>query len=170
MSNWDITVFLFSALNIFIFYWNRLLVTFSFIVDSIWSEASKYCHQWGTSFSWVFLMLWLWFIIPSLMSLWLLWWPPTGSSIFMVVVMLLIYSVLHCLYSVGNKIITTTTIPPRFDGVKRGIYWFHVIHPSVRLSVRLWTKPCPLCNFHNTSRIHFIFVHVIRQLQKVCRV
>ena len=43
------------------------------------------------------------------MSLWLLWWPPTGSSMFMVVVMLLIYAVLHCLYSVGNKITTTTT-------------------------------------------------------------
>ena len=45
------------------------------------------------------------------MSLWLLWWPPTGSSMFMVVVMLHIYSVLHCLYSVGNKITTTTTAP-----------------------------------------------------------
>ena len=44
------------------------------------------------------------------MSLWLLWWPPTGSSMFMVVVILLMYSVLHCLYSVGNKI-TTTTYP-----------------------------------------------------------
>ena len=41
------------------------------------------------------------------MSLWLLWWPPTGSSMFMVVVMLLMYSVLHCLYSVGNKITIT---------------------------------------------------------------
>ena len=30
------------------------------------------------------------------------------SSMFMVVVMLLMYSVLHCLYSVGNKITTTT--------------------------------------------------------------
>ena len=29
---------------------------------------------------------------------------------FMVVVMLHIYSVLHCLYSVGNKITTTTTL------------------------------------------------------------
>ena len=37
------------------------------------------------------------------MSLWLLWWPSTGSSMFMVVVMLLMYSALHCLYSVGKK-------------------------------------------------------------------
>ena len=42
--------------------------------------------------------------------------------------------------------------------------------PSVHPSVRLWTKPCPLCIFHNTSRIHFIFAHVIKQLQRVCRV
>ena len=34
--------------------------------------------------------------------------------------------------------------------------------------VRLWTKSCPLCIFHNTSRIHFIFAHLIKQLQKVC--
>ena len=46
-------------------------------------------------------------LIASPMSLWLLWWPPTGSSMFMVVVMLLMYSVFHWLYSVGNKITTT---------------------------------------------------------------
>ena len=50
-----------------------------------------------------------WPVVASSMSLWLLWWPPTGSSMFMFVVMLLIYSILHCLYSVGNKITTTTT-------------------------------------------------------------
>ena len=48
-------------------------------------------------------------LVASPMSLWLLWWPPTGSSMFMFVVMLHIYFVLHCLYSVGNKITTTTT-------------------------------------------------------------
>ena len=26
-------------------------------------------------------------------------------------------------------------------------------------SVRLWTESCPLCIFHNISRIHFIFKH-----------
>ena len=51
-------------------------------------------------------------LVASPMSLWLLWWPQTGSSMFMVVVMLLIYSVLHCLYSVGNKITTITTVQP----------------------------------------------------------
>ena len=47
-------------------------------------------------------------LVASPMSLWLLWWPPTGSSMSMVVVLLFMYSVLHCLYSVGNK--NTTTI------------------------------------------------------------
>ena len=37
-------------------------------------------------------------------------------------------------------------------------------------SVRLWTESCPLCIFNNTHRIHFIFAHLIKQLQKVCRV
>ena len=32
--------------------------------------------------------------------------------------------------------------------------------PSIRLSVRLWTKSCPLCIFHNTRRIHIIFAHL----------
>ena len=36
-------------------------------------------------------------------------------------------------------------------------------------SVRLWTEWCPLCIFNNTRRIHFIFAHLIKQLQKVCR-
>ena len=37
-------------------------------------------------------------------------------------------------------------------------------------SVRLWTESCPLFIFNNTHRIHFIFAHLIKQLQKVCRV
>ena len=37
-------------------------------------------------------------------------------------------------------------------------------------SVHLWTESCPLCIFCNTRRIHFIFTHLIKQLQKVCRV
>ena len=35
-------------------------------------------------------------------------------------------------------------------------------------SVRLWTESCPLCIFYNTPRIHFIFTHLIKQLQMVC--
>ena len=51
---------------------------------------------------------------------------------------------------------------PRFNEVDRGVYWYHL--------VRLWTESCPLCIFNNTHPIHFIFAHLIKQLQKVCRV
>ena len=39
---------------------------------------------------------------------------------------------------------------------------------DVRPSVRLWTESCPICIFNNTYRIHFIFAHLIKQLQEVC--
>ena len=42
-----------------------------------------------------------------------------------------------------------------------GVYWFHSVRPSV---------PCPLCNAYSSGWIHFIFIHLIKQLQKVCRV
>ena len=46
---------------------------------------------------------------------------------------------------------------------------------SVRLSVRpsvpcLSRIPCPLCSFYSSGWVHFIFMHLIKQLQKVCRV
>ena len=63
---------------------------------------------------------------------------------------------------------------PHFNEVEREVYWFHAVRPSVcasvRPPVRLWTESYPLCNFHNTSRIHFIFAHLIKQLQKVYHV
>ena len=37
-------------------------------------------------------------------------------------------------------------------------------------SVRLWTESYSLCIFNNSRRIHFIYAHLIKQLQKVCRV
>ena len=37
-------------------------------------------------------------------------------------------------------------------------------------SVRLQTNWCPLCIFHNTSRIDFNFTPLISHLRKVCRV
>ena len=52
---------------------------------------------------------------------------------------------------------------PRFNEVERGGIPVSR-RPSVRLSICLWTKPCPLCISHNTSRIHFLFVHLIKQL------
>ena len=34
---------------------------------------------------------------------------------------------------------------------------------------RLWTESCPPCIFNNTHRILFIFTHLIKKPQKVCR-
>ena len=52
----------------------------------------------------------------------------------------------------------------------KGVYWYHLVRLSICPSVRLWTESCPLCIFNNTHRIHFIFAHLIKQLQKVCHV
>ena len=53
-------------------------------------------------------------------------------------------------------------IPPASAKLKGGI----LVSPCP--SVRLWTESCPLRIFNNTHRIHFIFAHLIKQLQKVC--
>ena len=58
-------------------------------------------------------------------------------------------------------------IPSASTKLKGGYTGFTM---SVCPSVRLWTESCPLCIFKNTHRIHFIFAHLIKQLQKVCRV
>ena len=39
------------------------------------------------------------------------------------------------------------------------------VHLSLRPSVRLWTESCPLCISNNTHWIHFIFAHLMKQLQ-----
>ena len=79
-------------------------------------------------------------LVASPMSLWLFWWPPTGSSMIMVVVMLLIYSVLHCLYSVGNKI-TTTTIRIRWIYIDTHTYiciYICIAHYNAYLHDWVW--------------------------------
>ena len=56
-----------------------------------------------------------------------------------------------------------------------GVYWFHSVCPSVCPSVRLSVSqsvhpsriPCPLCSAYSSRGIHFIFIHLIKQLQKV---
>ena len=59
-------------------------------------------------------------------------------------------------------------IPP-LNEVEDGYTGFTLsVFPSVCLFIRLWTECCPLCIFHNTIRIHFIFRHLINQLQRVC--
>ena len=41
------------------------------------------------------------------------------------------------------------------------VYWFHSVCPSCML--------CPLCSTYSSGWILFIFIHLIKQLQKVCR-
>ena len=61
--------------------------------------------------------------------------------------------------------------PPPHNEVVGGVYWFHSVRPSVRPSVTCPSRiPCPLCSFFSSGWIHFIFIHLIKQLQKVCRV
>ena len=77
-------------------------------------------------------------------------------------------SITHCFYS------------PHFNKVERGIPVSSgpSVRPSIHLSIRLsifpsvclWTESCLLCIFNTTRRMHFIFAHLIKQLQKVCHV
>ena len=62
------------------------------------------------------------------------------------------------------------TVIPTTSTSWSGVYWFHLVHPSVRPSICLWTESCPLSIFYNTNQIHFIFTYLIHQLNKVCRV
>ena len=41
------------------------------------------------------------------------------------------------------------------------------VRPSVPRPSRI---PCPLCSFYSSGWTHFIFMHLIKQLEKVCRV
>ena len=53
----------------------------------------------------------------------------------------------------------------------KGVYWFHSIPPSVCPSVcpsiRLSRIPCQLCRAYSSGCIHFIFTHLIKQLQNI---
>ena len=49
-----------------------------------------------------------------------------------------------------------------------GVYWFHCVRPSVHPSICLSRIPCLLCSAYSSGWIHFIFIHLIKQLQKVC--
>ena len=62
-----------------------------------------------------------------------------------------------------------TYYTPHFNEVEGGIQVSPClsIHPSICPFVHLWTESCPLCIYKNTCRIHFIFAHLIMQLQCV---
>ena len=75
----------------------------------------------------------------------------------------------HTIQYNTNVILVTFYHTPCFNEVDRRCTGFRSsVGLSVCLSVRLWTKSCPLCDFHNTSWIHFISTLLIKQPQ-VCR-
>ena len=41
-----------------------------------------------------------------------------------------------------------------------GVYWFHSVRPSVRLSVRPSRIPCPLCSIYSCGWISFYIWHI----------
>ena len=57
----------------------------------------------------------------------------------------------------------TRLIIPGAQRSWRGVYWLHLVRPSVGLSIRLGTKSSPLCISYNNRRIYFIFTHLIKQ-------
>ena len=55
----------------------------------------------------------------------------------------------------------TALLYPPHNEVVGGVYWFHSVRPSL--------IPCPLCSTYSFGWIHLIFIHLIKQLQKMCR-
>ena len=49
-----------------------------------------------------------------------------------------------------------------------GLYWFHSVRPSVRLSIPPSHIQCLLCSANSSNWIHYTFIHLMKQLQKVC--
>ena len=116
-SNWQWR-FMDWAINLQCMSWCRLVALFAYkdnkIILLYYRKGPINLIKCHTSFAAISFET-TWMMVASPMSLWLLWWPPTGSSMFMVVVMLLMYSVLYCLYSVGNKITTIITTDEIYD-------------------------------------------------------
>ena len=74
-----------------------------------------------------------------------------------------IYFFWHCSYYTPRQLYPSTTIP--LDNfVVEGIL------VSLRPSVRPSRIPCSLCSTYSSGWIHFILIHLIKRLQKVCRV
>ena len=61
--------------------------------------------------------------------------------------------------------LTATYYTPRTTKLLEGRIFI-----SLRPSVRPSRIPCPLCSAYSSAWIHFIFIHLIKLLQKVCHV
>ena len=84
---------------------------------------------------------------------------------------MLLYKTLKKCYISSNYCWVKVIIPPAQRSCWGGYIGFT---PSVRLSVRPSVPrpsriPCPLCSFYSSGWIHFIFIHLIKELYKVCR-
>ena len=82
---------------------------------------------------------------------------------------------LLCSYRNKSPLCFAVLIIPPLNEVEGGYTGFALsvcpsVRPSVHPSVHRGTESCPLWIFYNTHQIHFIFTHLIKQLQKVCYV
>ena len=84
------------------------------------------------------------------------WWCPGCPSHWVISC----HSILYVVWMAPSYTSASTKLIGGYTGITL----------SVCPSVCLWTESCPLCIFNNTHRIYFIFAHLIKQLQKVCRV
>ena len=71
-------------------------------------------------------------------------------------------------FSVKKMLLSAKQLPFLYPSLQQS--WKGGILVSPCPSVHLWTESCLLCIFNNTCRIHFIFAHHIKQLEKVCHV
>ena len=77
------------------------------------------------------------------------------------------FSFLLCVYILRHCLPGKLLYPPNNEVV--GVYWFHSIRPSVRLSVRLSRLPWPLCNIYSSRWILSILATNDHYHERVCR-
>ena len=70
--------------------------------------------------------------------------------------------------ALGKHGVCHIIIPPKQRSCW-GVYWFHSVRLSVRLSVRPSRLPCPLCNIYNSGWILSILATNDHYHERVCR-
>ena len=92
-------------------------------------------------------------------------WPVT-PKMFPFDDVIMIWSWWHRSWSASDQV-TSLIAWQLFKGTKQLPHTIFIIQWSCP-SVRLWTESWPLSIFNNNRQIHFIFAHLMKQLQKVC--
>ena len=59
-------------------------------------------------------------------------------------------------------------VPPAQQSCRGYIGFTPSVRPSIHLSIHLTHIQCPLCSACSSVWIHFIFIHLIKQLQTMC--